>query len=585
MHNNIMAAGSKRFRPPMWTVDIQMEITFSTENKEHFLSEKEAIFLLLTGIGDDIYSTVDACKTANEMWIVIERLQQGESLNVQDVKTNLFWEFGKFTSRDGESMESYYSRFYKLMNELTRNSLQVTTMQVDQYQNEVNDIRAERIAKSANSFALLTAAQPYSDNYYQAPKPQRSNATSYSTRPSASTRNTKAKEIAKPGYTSVLSQFLRKTVILNKLKGIRTCKRNLALLQSISKGSTNTTKQQLRTSSKLRNKTGRYHTKECRKPKRVKDYCYQRKYDDGQTSEQVFHYKAAQADWLRNGMKRLMNRGIGSTLQFHGKRFGECADERAALANLIANLTLDTEENKTILKQSKKANASLTQELEECKTNLDETSRALGEATSCWDSCLIALQNKQNELRLYLKKASIEKPSIVMRSHMETSDLANRFAPNREETMTLANESRSKLNKDYVKPYDYTKQNRAHVLFMKKKDGSFRMCIDHRELNKLSVKNRYPLPRIDDLFDQLRGACLSLKIDFRSGYHQLRVHEDAIPKTAFQTRYKHFESTSKEEHGVHLKLVLESLKKEKMYAKVSKCEFGWKKFMTRSNER
>ncbi|GJT73732.1 hypothetical protein Tco_1033018 [Tanacetum coccineum] len=79
------------------------------ENKEHFLSEKEAIFLLLTGIGDDIYSTVDSCKTANEMWIAIKRLQHGESLNVQDVKTNLFWEFGKFTSHDGESMESYYS--------------------------------------------------------------------------------------------------------------------------------------------------------------------------------------------------------------------------------------------------------------------------------------------------------------------------------------------------------------------------------------------------------------------------------------------------------------------------------------------
>ncbi|GJS48310.1 hypothetical protein Tco_0598431 [Tanacetum coccineum] len=80
----------------------------------------------------------------------------------------------------------------------------------------------------------------------------------------------------------------------------------------------------------------------------------------------------------------------------------ECADERAALANLIANLTLDTEENKMILKQLKKANASLTQELEECKTNLDETSRALGEATSCRDSCLIALQNKQNELEKYI---------------------------------------------------------------------------------------------------------------------------------------------------------------------------------------
>ncbi|GJW18370.1 hypothetical protein Tco_0025806 [Tanacetum coccineum] len=79
----------------------------------------------------------------------------------------------------------------------------------------------------------------------------------------------------------------------------------------------------------------------------------------------------------------------------------ECVDERAALANLIANLTLDTEENKTVLKQLKKANASLTQELEKCKTNLDETNSALGEAISCRDSCLIALQNKQNEFEKY----------------------------------------------------------------------------------------------------------------------------------------------------------------------------------------
>ncbi|GJS78165.1 hypothetical protein Tco_0728046 [Tanacetum coccineum] len=79
----------------------------------------------------------------------------------------------------------------------------------------------------------------------------------------------------------------------------------------------------------------------------------------------------------------------------------ECIDGRAALANLIANLTLDAEENKTLLKQLKKANASLTQELKECKTNLDETSRALGEATSIRDSCLIALQTKQTELEKY----------------------------------------------------------------------------------------------------------------------------------------------------------------------------------------
>ncbi|GJS40836.1 putative reverse transcriptase domain-containing protein [Tanacetum coccineum] len=154
----------------------------------------------------------------------------------------------------------------------------------------------------------------------------------------------------------------------------------------------------------------------------------------------------------------------------------------------------------------------------------------------------------------------------------------------------------------------------APVLFVKKKDGSLRMCIDYRELNKLTVKNRYPLPRIDDLFDQLQGSRFFSKIDLRSGYHQLRVHEDDIPKTAFRTRYGHFEFTvmpfgltnapavfmdlmnrvckpyldkfvivfiddiliyskTKEDHEVHLGLVLELLRKEKLYAKFSKCEF------------
>ncbi|GKB24185.1 reverse transcriptase domain-containing protein [Tanacetum coccineum] len=81
----------------------------------------------------------------------------------------------------------------------------------------------------------------------------------------------------------------------------------------------------------------------------------------------------------------------------------------------------------------------------------------------------------------------------------------------------------------------------APVLFVKKKDGSFRMCINYRELNKLTIKNRYPLPRIDDLFDQLQGSSVYSKIDLRSGYHQLRVKDEDIPKTSFRTRYEHYE--------------------------------------------
>ncbi|GJU25535.1 putative reverse transcriptase domain-containing protein [Tanacetum coccineum] len=154
----------------------------------------------------------------------------------------------------------------------------------------------------------------------------------------------------------------------------------------------------------------------------------------------------------------------------------------------------------------------------------------------------------------------------------------------------------------------------APVLFVKKKDGSFWMCIDYRELNKLTVKNRHPLPRIDDLFDQLQGSSVYSKINLRSGYHQLRVREEDILKTAFRTRYGHYEfqvmpfgltnapavfmdlmnrvckpyldkfvivfiddiliySKNKKEHKEHLKQILELLKKEELYAKFSKCEF------------
>ncbi|TYJ95735.1 ty3-gypsy retrotransposon protein [Cucumis melo var. makuwa] len=151
----------------------------------------------------------------------------------------------------------------------------------------------------------------------------------------------------------------------------------------------------------------------------------------------------------------------------------------------------------------------------------------------------------------------------------------------------------------------------------REKDGSMHLCIDYRELNKVTVKNRYPLPRIDDLFDQLQGATVFSKIDLRSGYHQLRIKDGDVPKTAFHSRYEHYEfivmsfrltnaptvfmdlmnrvfrefvdtfvivfiddiliySKTEAEHKEHLRMVLQTLRDNKLYAKFSKCEFWLK---------
>ncbi|GJT56521.1 hypothetical protein Tco_0991575 [Tanacetum coccineum] len=123
-----------------------------------------------------------------------------------------------------------------------------------------------------------------------------------------------------------------------------------------------------------------------------------------------------------------------------------------------------------------------------------------------------------------------------------------RLAPS--EMKELSDQLQELSDKGFIRPS--SSPWGAPVLFVKKKDGSFRMCIDYRELNKLTVKNRYPLPRIDDLFDQLQGSSVYSKIDLRSGYHQLR---------------------NEQEHEEHLKQILELLKKEELYAKFSKCEF------------
>ncbi|GKC76586.1 putative reverse transcriptase domain-containing protein, partial [Tanacetum coccineum] len=112
-----------------------------------------------------------------------------------------------------------------------------------------------------------------------------------------------------------------------------------------------------------------------------------------------------------------------------------------------------------------------------------------------------------------------------------------RLAPS--EMQELSNQLQELADRGFIRPS--TSPWGAPVLLVKMKDGSLRTCIDYRELNKLTIKNRCPLPRIDDLFDQLQGLSIYSKIDLRSGYHQLKVRDEDIPKTAFKTRYGLYE--------------------------------------------
>ncbi|GJU50662.1 hypothetical protein Tco_1220217 [Tanacetum coccineum] len=349
MYNNIMAAGS-RDRPPMITMGryAQRKSRFlryidkrtnGDALRKCILEEREAIHLLLTGIGDEIYSTIDAYKTAHEMWIAIERLQQGVHRSL------------------------YYSRFYKMMNEIIRNNLTVATMQVNvqflqqlqpewsrfvtiikqqhdldtvsyhklfdvlkQYQKEVNEIRAERIAKNANPLALVVAAQQYPDTYYQAPQYHKPYALT--TKQASSTRSNasikfKGKEIAKPitplsesAYEEDIYKLPTtnlKTFSNSRNKNVDTTPRYKNDNQTGQFGNQRTvTVAGARKSvgSQVMQQTGiqffnykefGHFAKECRKPKRVKDYMYHKqKMLLCKQAEKGVPLQAEQADWLED---------------------------------------------------------------------------------------------------------------------------------------------------------------------------------------------------------------------------------------------------------------------------------------------
>nr|GEW78209.1 hypothetical protein [Tanacetum cinerariifolium] len=480
MRNNIMAAGSRDrpytlstiVVPPVSAIEnspavpehttVESLQTISSENKAHYKSENEAIYLILTGIGDEIFST----------------------------------EFGKLTSHDGETMESYYTRFYKMMNEMIRNNLTVATMQVNVQFLQQLQPEWSRIAKNANPLALVATAQSNQDPYYQTPKSHKPYAptskASIPTRSHATTRN-KGKEIAKPIIPPSESTYEEDSDPEQDQRD-KNMQKNLALIAKYFKKIYKPTNNNLKTSSNSRNKnvdtTPRYRNDnqsaqfgnqraitvaearenvEVQKPKRVKDSTYHKeKMLLCKQAEQGVHLQAEQSDWLADmddeideqeleahysfmakiqevvspesnsnvePLEQVQNDdeyNVFSNVNQHCEQFESTSntcfvekddsdvtldsldmcendiqtdqnakEERAAHANLTTNLKLNVDENKKIQKQLKKANTSLAHELVQCKSILGETSKTLEESNNVWDSCLVAIQTKQTKFEKY----------------------------------------------------------------------------------------------------------------------------------------------------------------------------------------
>nr|GEX75500.1 hypothetical protein [Tanacetum cinerariifolium] len=616
---------------------VETPMNMSPKNKAQFLAEKEAIHLILTGIGDEIYSTVDACQTAQEIWEAIKRLQQGKSINIQDVKTNLFWEFGKFTSHDEEPMESYYTRFYKLMNEMIRNNLTMTTMQVNvqflqqlqpewsrfvtivkqqhkldevsyhklfdilkQCQNKVNELHTERLARNANPLALVATAQ--GSSVVQKSGIQCFNCNEF---------EHFAKECRKP----------------KSFKDSAHHKEKMLLCKQAEQGVPLQAKQYDRladTDGEVDEQVLEAHYSYMAKIQEVPTA------DSGIDSEPVEQVQNdAGYNVFANDLQHSeQSESVSNTCLMetddsnvspdspdmcedaiqNDQNDVESDDERVALANLIANLKLDVDENKKIQNKS------------------------LRESSSVRDSCLVALQTKQIEFEKYKafndrtidydklerlvkqktkvitdlklreehdndKMLSMEKqlkflneivykrsqsiqtihmmaPKVptyngrptfanfryLKQAQFEISCLyafpydqnthANRLILDGEETLALNRESRSKLNKDLLRPYDYTTLNSLYEIFkpptQESRNDSFRFVHELKQEMHVDLKYVESLEKeIDELesnkaeFSDMYGVILQecVSKDVMCSYLQSLSDLDALDE--LQCLYLH----------------------------------------------
>nr|GEW24151.1 retrotransposon-related protein [Tanacetum cinerariifolium] len=480
-------------------------------------------------LGDEIYSTVDACQTAQEMWEAIERLQQGESLNIQDVKTNLFWEFAIMVKK------------------------------------EVNKLRAERLARNANPLVLVATAQANQDPYYQTSKSQKSYAPSSNpsilTRSHTTTRYT-GKEIAKP-ITPLFESASEEDSDHEQAQRDKDMQKNLALIAKYFKKIYKPTNNNLRTSLNSRNKN----------------------VDTTQDTDEEINEQELEARY--SNMEKIQEVPIADTgtdseplekVQ-NDTEYNVFANDlqHSKQSESISNTcTVETDDSNVIPDSPDMCDDDIqnnqNDELKECKTILAKTSKTLGESNSVRDSCLVALQNKQTEFEKYkafnnrtidydklkrklnktlgqLAQKDIEikeglkikaceisvvkekhdeliKQSLLTKSHYEglvkqktkaqseipclyafpydQSTHANRLIPEGEETLAFERESRSKLYKDStcLMPLALKTQNDSFIFVHELKQEmhadlkyveSLEKEIDELESDKAEFSNMYDM--------------------------------------------------------------------------------------------
>nr|GEW04147.1 hypothetical protein [Tanacetum cinerariifolium] len=510
--------------------------------RDQLNAEAEAVHINLTGIDNDIYSTVDACPNACAMWKAIERLKHGESINVQDLETNLYWEFGKFTSRDSESLESCYSRFYKMMNELVRNQCDVTNHQVNvwflhqlqqewqrfvtlvkqsqelktvsyhklyniikHHQNEVDELKAERIAHTANPLALVAQQQPV---YHPPNHPTHYTQNSSTRSQQAATRNRRKAIINSPQpiYDQEPSMVAEDDEIANQDNSLRinrgTGYDNQRLGNVVgARDNVGTTVVQKSKIQCYKCKEFGHVAREYQKPKKAKDAAYHR--------EKMLLYQELEAHYMymeqiqevtldapadsgtifdTEPLQKVQNNdhynvfAIESEHPEQSKSVNDTYLIEQDEHNMIID-SLDMSYDREQIDQDNDDDLANEGEIEDFKTqnkSLESSNNRFKEANN--------RVSKTNAL-IYtdLKKFQAE---LDKRNDVKYASKVEIDSPESDEVIRLEKESRSKLS-DLIRPFDYDKLNNLYDLFVSQheKSSEQRYFLERSRLSHTPVNN------------------------------------------------------------------------------------------------